>query len=159
MTALCSENECISVRRKAFLDQAFETHLNAEIKGDIPAVVATYAEKGHLNYNGVLYDTPEKLAAFHVGFGFSNKGMLADLDGKILNKTYMFDSLAVEFRVHCTVELPPGTPARRIEMSSLTIYQFNDEGKIVSERAFNDTGAILPEPVVPRFYTGWTKDD
>ena len=106
-----------------------------------------------------MYDTPEKLAAFHIGFGFSNKGMLANLRDEIVNKTYMFDSIAVEFRVHCTVELPKGTAPRRTEMRSLTIYQFNDKGKIVSERAFNDTGALLPERVVPRFYTGWTVDD
>ena len=45
--------------RRAFLDAAFQAHLGAELAGDLSAIVATYSKNGHLNFNGVLYDTPE----------------------------------------------------------------------------------------------------
>ncbi len=159
MNAQSPENAGVSAERKAFLDAAFKAHLSAAINQDISAILDTYAEGGYLNFNGVIYDTPEKLAAFHLGFGLTNKGMLADLERVILTKSFTHDSVIIEYRVKCTVEIPEGSTARRTEMRSLTIYQFDANGKLMSERAFNDTGAILPEPIVPRFHTGWSKDD
>lgn len=141
----------ISSERRNFIDAAFQRHLAAEIAGNVPAIIATYADNGHLNFNGVIYDTPEKLAAFHIGFGFSGAGMLKNMQGEILNKTYTHNSVAVEHIVSAVVEIPAGTPERPSKHRCLTIYQFDDEGKILSERAYNDTGALLPVPVVPRF--------
>ena len=34
-------------------------------------MIETFAKGGHLQFNGVLYDSPEKLEAFHVGFGLN----------------------------------------------------------------------------------------
>lgn len=45
--------------RRAFLNAALKAHLGAELDGDIPAIVATFAPGGHLDFNGKVYDTPD----------------------------------------------------------------------------------------------------
>ena len=61
--------EVVTPERRAFLDASFQEHLGAEIAGDLSAIVASYSKDGHLNFNGVLYDTPERLTGFHRDFG------------------------------------------------------------------------------------------
>ncbi len=77
--------EVVTPERRAFLDAAFQEHLRAEIAGDLQAIVASYSKGGHLNFNGVLYDTPERLTAFHRDFGFDGRGMLSGIDGALVH--------------------------------------------------------------------------
>lgn len=156
---MIAQSKGISVERKAFLNTAFEAYLEAVNSQDITAILDTYAEGGCLNFNGVIYDTPEKLAAFHLGFGSTNKGMLTDLERIIVNKSFTHDSVVIEYRLKCTVEIPAGSTARRTEMRSYVIYQFDAKGKLISERAINDTGALLPNAVVPRLDADWSIDN
>ncbi len=146
-------NAGVSAERRAFLDAAFDNHFRLEQARDVPAVVGTFAKGGHLQFNGVRYDTPEQLTAFHVGFGFANddRGLLKDLEADVLNRLHTHDSVIVEFAIRCTVTVPlGGAPAgRRAEFSGCTIYQFDEAGMLQSERAYLDTGGLLPEPIVP----------
>ena len=51
----------IGEERKMFLDAAFEEHFGAELAGDLPAINASYSKDGgHLNFNGVLYESEEE---------------------------------------------------------------------------------------------------
>ena len=153
------QSKGISTERRTFLNTAFEACLEAANSQDITTILDTYAEGGCLNFNGVIYDTPVKLAAFHLGFGSTNKGMLTDLERIIVNKSFTHDSVIIESRLKCTVEIPAGSAARRTEMRSYVIYQFDAKGKLISERSVNDTGALLPNVVVPRLDSNWSKDD
>lgn len=140
----------VGPQRRAFLDAALQEHLGAELAGDVPAIVASYAPGGHLTFNGVRYDTPEQLAAFHRNFGWDGHGVLSGLGGEIVDRLYTHDSVIVEYVVRGTVDTPlHGAPVGRpVAFPMCVIYQFDEAGKLASERAYTDSGALLPEPVL-----------
>ena len=145
-------SEAIGPERKAFLDMALLKHLGAELVGDLPAITATYAgDDGHLNFNGVLYKTPEQLTAFHKDFGFSNEGMLSGIGGDITHITYTQESMIVEYGLRATIEidLPDAPRGRSVEMPMCVIYEFDEAGKLTSERVYTDLAAVLPKPFLP----------
>jgi len=156
---MAAQSKGISEERKTFLNTVFEACLEAVNSQDITAILDTYAEGACLNFNGVIYDTPEKLTAFHLGFGSTNKGMLTDQERIIVNKSFTHDSVIIESRLKCTVEIPAGSTARRTEMRSYVICQFDANGKLISERSINDTGALLPNVILPRLDSNWSRDD
>ena len=140
----------LTPERREFLDAAFHKHLGAEIAGDLPAIIATYAKGGHLNFNGVIYDTPKRLTAFHRNFGFDGRGLLSGLQGEIVHLCHTYDSVIVEFIVSGTVEVallnaPVGRP---VQFPMCAIYQFDEEGKLKSERVYTDSAGLLPEPIL-----------
>ena len=145
------DTEVVGPERRAFLNAGLKAHLGAELDGDIPAIVSTFAPGGHLNFNGTVYDTPERLSAFHQDFGWDGRGALSDIGGEIARLHYTHDSVIVEYVVRCTVAAPlHGAPAgRAVEFPMCGIYQFDEAGKLLSERGYADSGALLPEPVLP----------
>lgn len=144
------DTDVVDSERRAFLNAALKAHLGAELDGDIPAVVATFAPGGHLNFNGMVYDTPERLTAFHEEFGWDGRGVLSGIGGEITRLHYTHDSVIVEYIVHCTVAVPlHGAPAgRAVVFPMCGVYQFDETGKLRSERGYADSGALLPEPVL-----------
>ena len=151
MTHAEDPTELVGQERREFLDAAFQDHLGAEIAGDIKGIVASYAPGGHLNFNGVIYDTPKRLADFHRDFGWDGRGILSGLGGDIVRRLYTHDSVIVEYVVHGTVEAPlRGAPVGRpVTFPMCVIYQFDEVGKLASERVYTDSGALLPEPILP----------
>ena len=144
-------SEAVGPERKAFLDAALLKHLGAELVGDLPAITATYAkDDGHLNFNGVLYKTPEQLTAFHKDFGFSNEGMLSGIGGDITQITYTQQSMIVEFALRATtaIDLPDAPKGRPVAAPMCAIYEFDEAGKLTSERVFTDSAAVLPKPLI-----------
>ncbi len=143
--------EVVGPERRAFLDAAFQEHLGAERNGDVPAIVATYSKGGHLSFNGVVYDTPERLTAFHKDFGWDGRGMLSDIGGEIVRRLYTHDSVIVEYIVRGTVEVPlcDAPIGRSVSFPMCVIYQFDEAGKLMSARAYADSGALLPQPILP----------
>ncbi len=141
----------VTPERRAFLDAAFQAHLGAELAGDLSAIVATYSKGGHLNFNGVIYDTPERLTAFHRDFGFDGRGMISGLAGEIVRRFFTYDSVIVEYITRGTVEIALGDApvGRSVAFPMCVIYQFDDAGKLASERVYTDSGALLPEPILP----------
>ena len=112
-------------------------------------ITASYATGGHLNFNGMLYDTPEKLTSFHRKFGFDGRGMISDLGGDIVHIHYTFDTVIVEYAMRGTVTVPLGGAAagRAVTLNACGVYRFDEEGKLTSERIYLDTGNLLPEPI------------
>lgn len=143
--------ELVGPERRGFLDDALQEHLEAELAGDIQAIVASYAPGGHLNFNGVLYDTPQRLGEFHRDFGWDGHGILSGLGGDIVRRLYTHDSVIVEYVVRGTVEVSLcGAPVGRpVTFPMCVIYQFDETGKLASERVYTDSGALLPQPVLP----------
>ena len=139
----------VNPKRRAFLDAALMSHLGPEIAGHIRGIVESYAAGGHLNFNGTLYDTPEKLAAFHRNFGFDGRGMIADLGGDIIHIHYTFDAVVVEYVMRGTaaVALRGTSAGRAVTLSVCAVYCFDEDGKLASERVYLDTGNLLPEPI------------
>ncbi len=141
----------VTPERRAFLDAAFQAHLRAELVGDLAAIVATYSQNGHLNFNGVLYDTPEQLTAFHRDFGFDGQGMIGGLDGEIVQLHHTYDSVIVEYVIRGTVEIALGDApvGRSVAFPMCVMYQFDEAGKLASERVYADSGGLLPQPIMP----------
>jgi len=143
--------EAVGPERRAFLDAAFLEHLGAEMAGDVPAVVATFAKQGgHLSFNGTRCETPEELTKFHKAFGWDGEGLFSDIRGEIVRVLYTHNSMTVEFFVRANVDVALGDAAtgRPVAFPMCTIYQFNDDGKLYSERAYADSGALLPQPIL-----------
>ena len=144
-------SEAVGPELKAFLDAAYQEHFGSEIAGNLPAITATYSEDdGHLNFNGVIYKTGEQLTAFHKGFGFSNEGMLSGIGGDITHITYTQKSMIVEYVLRATIEidLPDAPAGRPVAIPMCVLYEFDEAGKLTSERVYADSAALLPKPLI-----------
>jgi hypothetical protein len=139
----------VSPQRRAFLEAALMSHLSPEIAGNVRGITDSYAAGGHLNFNGVLYDTPETLASFHQNFGFDGRGMISGLGADIVHIYYTFDAVIVEYAMRGTVAVALGgaPPGRPVTFNSCGVYCFDETGKLKSERIYLDTGNLLPEPI------------
>jgi len=139
----------VSPRRRAFLEDALMSHLGPEVAGNVPGITDSYATGGHLNFNGVLYDTPEMLTSFHRNFGFDGRGMISDLGADLVHIHYTFDAVIVEYAMRGTVAVTLGGAAagRPVTFNACGVYCFDEEGKLRSERVYLDTGNLLPEPI------------
>ena len=138
----------VDPQRRAFLEEALMSHLGPEIGGNVPGIIDSFATRGHLSFNGVLYDTPEKLASFHRNFGFDGQGMISNIGGEIVQIFYTFDAVVVEFVMRGAVSatLDAASAGRPVTFNVCGIYCFDEAGKLTSERIYLDTGKLLPEP-------------
>jgi diazepam-binding inhibitor (GABA receptor modulator, acyl-CoA-binding protein) len=139
----------VSPQRRAFLDAALRSHIGPEVTGNVPGITASYATGGHLNFNGVLYDTPETLTSFHRNFGFDGRGMISDLGADLVHVHYTFDAVIVEYAMRGTVAVTLGgaSAGRKVTFNSCVVYCFDEAGKLTSERIYLDTGNLLPKPI------------
>lgn len=139
----------VSPQRRAFLDAALMSHLGPEVAGNVSGITASYATGGHLNFNGVLYDTPETLTSFHRNFGFDGRGMISDIGGDLVHIHYTFDAVIVEYVMRGTVAVTLGgaSAGRPVTFNVCGVYCFDEAGKLTSERIYLDTGNLLPEPI------------
>jgi hypothetical protein len=151
MTEATDASVGVSPERKAFLDAAFNEHIEAEMRGDIAAIVETFADGGHLNFNGMLFDTPERLSMFHMLLGFGGEGLIAGVENTITGRFYTHDAIIIEYVTRGVIAMDVGQmrAGTKVEVPNCVIYQFDDAGKLASERAYLDTGALLPFPVLP----------
>jgi len=140
----------VDPQRRAYLQGALMTHLGPEAEGSVAGIVNSYATGGHLNFNGFLYDTPEALEAFHRKMGFGGEGMLTGIVANIAHVHYTFSTVVVEFtmRATVTVALAGAAPRRPVAFNACGVYEFDDDGKLASERIYLDTGNLLPEPIL-----------
>ena len=139
----------IDAKRRAFLDAAFHRHLGPESRADLPGIVASYSKGGHLNFNGAIYDTPERLLHFHRAMGFDGQGMLANFRATISHISYTYDSVIVEYAMFGTItaELGGAPAGRRMSFPACAVYEFDEDGALTSERVYLDTGNWLAQPI------------
>ena len=140
----------VTPERLAFLEAALSRHVGPEVRGDLQGIVDSYSEGGHLKFNGEVYDTPERLLAFHLAMGFDREhGVLRGLGAEITHVSYTYDSVIVEYAMFGTtaVELAGAPAGREIKFPSCGVYQFDDGGRLISERIYLDTGCWLPTPI------------
>ena len=59
--------------------------------------------------------------------------------------------MIVEYRVGGTVEvsLCDAPAGRTVSFPMCVIYEFDEAGKLTSERAYADSAALLPQPILP----------
>lgn len=125
---------------------ALDAHVGAENLHDVDAIMDTFSADAVLELNGVGYDTPEAIRGFHEAFGFGEKGALTDLQIVESRRSFTDDGIVVEGTVRGRHTGPMGPLAptgKDVAMPYCVIYQFDDAGKLYSERAYVDTTALL----------------
>ncbi len=143
--------DVVGPQRRAFLNAAFLEHLGAEMAGDVPAIVATFAKDGHLSFNGVRYDTPERLTAFHKDFRLGRPRHAIGHRGRdrppaLHTRQRGRGVPRARARAVALGEAPAG---RAVAFPMCVIYRFDEGGKLLSERAYADSGSLLPQPDLP----------
>ena len=141
----------VTPERRAFLDAAFQTTSAPSWLATCRRSSPRNSKNGHLNFNGVLYDTPEQLTGFHRDFGFDGQGMIGSLDGEILQLHHIYDTVIVEYIIRGTVEIALGDApvGRSVAFPMCVMYQFDEAGKLASERVYADSGGLLQQPIMP----------
>jgi predicted ester cyclase len=129
-------------------DRTMESHLAAEAAHDVDAIMATYAPDAEVIFNGQVFDTLEQIRSLHLALGFGGKGALPDLSSPPLRSFKAGEVIVIEFRIKGTHEgefvgiQPTG---EKVEMAAMVIYEFDDEARLKSERAYIDITPLLPQ--------------
>jgi steroid delta-isomerase-like uncharacterized protein len=120
-------------------------HLQAENTHDLDAVIATFGKNPRFVVNGMQLTDPQGIRALYEGFGFGGRGGFSGVAADITQQHVSGESIVVEmtFRGKHTGAWE-GIPAtnRAFEIPACAIFDFDDEGKIASERVYFD-GALL----------------
>ena len=141
-----SKMEVLSTERQSRDEQALAVHLAAENNHDVDEIMATFAENAVLIVNGQIFNTHEAIRAFHTTLGFSNQGAFSELQSQISRKLYTGDTFILEGTLtgRHTGDFNGIAPTlKTIEAYFCAIYQFNEEGKLYSERVYFNTGELL----------------
>lgn len=125
-------------RLRLWWRQLVDLHMGEENAHDLPGVMATFSAQGEMIFNGAPFRTAEAIAAGHVLFGMSQApGGLADTQVAPERSYYLDDGVLIEGRVIAThVGDVQGFAAsgKRVSLPYSAIYQFDRQGKLVSER-------------------------
>jgi predicted ester cyclase len=129
-------------------DQTMEVHLAAEAAHDVDAIMATYAPDAEVVFNGRVFDTLEQIRNLHLALGFGGKGALPDLSSPPLRIFNVGEVIVIEYCIQGTHEgeffgiQPTG---KKVEMAAMVIYEFDDDARLKSERAYIDITPLLPQ--------------
>ena len=122
-----------------------DEHLEAENKHDIDAILTTFGRSGRLIVNGLQCADAQSIRALYDGFGFGGRGGISDVAAEVTRQHVGGESVVVEmtFRGKHTGTwqgIPPSN--RSFEIQACAVFDFDDDGKIASERVYFD-GALL----------------
>jgi predicted ester cyclase len=128
--------------------RGLEEHLQAENAHDVNAIMKTFAHNGVLVFNGLPLSDHDHIRALHEGLGFSEQGGFSDL--RIEEKQRYVSDAAIILE-----QLVSGThtgewqglaaTGRKMQVAVCTVYKFDEEGKLVSENVYFDTGSLLKQ--------------
>jgi steroid delta-isomerase-like uncharacterized protein len=122
-------------------EQMLEEHFRAENEHDVPAIMETFAPDGVLVWGGKPYRGREVIAALHEGLGFGGMGAFSDLEVVEIRRHVTEAAIVVEQEVRGrhtgTYEGVPAT-GRSIAVPACTVYEFDEDGLLVSERPYLD---------------------
>jgi predicted ester cyclase len=128
-------------------DRTMAAHLAAEAVHDVDAIMATYAPDAELVFNGQIFNTLEQIRNLHLALGFGGKGALPDLSSPPLRTFQSGEAIVIEYRITGTHQgefagiQPTG---KEVAMAAMVIYEFDDEARLKSERAYIDITPLLP---------------
>jgi predicted ester cyclase len=127
-------------------DKTMESHLAAEADHDVDAIMATYSPDAELIFNGQVFDTLEKIRTLHLSLGFGGKGAFPDLSSPPLRSFKAGELIVIEYRIKGThkgefIGIQP--TGKKVEMAAMVIYEFDDDAKLKSERAYIDIMPLL----------------
>ena len=122
-----------------------DAHMQAENKHDLDAIMATFGRNPRFILNGTQLNDHPSIRALYEGFGFTGRGGFSDVAAEVTQQHVSGESIVVEmtFRGKHT-DTRQGIPAtnREFEIPACAVFDFDDEGKVASERVYFD-GALL----------------
>jgi uncharacterized protein (TIGR02246 family) len=125
-----------------------EAHVAAENDHDLEAIMATFADDAELIFNSNTSRGYEQIASGHALIGMTSQpGAIEDL--RCVNQRIFFTDaeIIVEARVEGKFVRPFGnTPPtnQQVSLRGFNAYLFDDEGKLVRERAVLNLGVLGP---------------
>jgi predicted ester cyclase len=127
-------------------DRTIEAHLAAEAAHDIDAIMATYAPDAELVFNGQVFNISEQIRNLHLALGLGGRGALPDLSSPPLRTFNVGEVIVIEYCIQGTHKGEfAGIQAtgKEVEMAAMVIYEFDDEARLKSERAYIDTTPLF----------------
>lgn len=127
-------------------DHTMDAHIAAEVAHDVDAIMATYSPDAELIFNGQVFDTLEKIRTLHLAIGFGGTGAFPDLSSPPLRSFKAEEVIVIEYCIKGTHKgefmgiFPTG---KKVEMAATVIYEFDDDAKLKSERAYIDITPLL----------------
>jgi hypothetical protein len=125
--------------------KTLERHIRAENEHDLDGIVATYAPAGVVEVNGRAISGADAIRAFHRDFGFGGDGAFDDVRLTELRRHTIDGGFVLEQRLagtHVRTWRGIEPTHRRVDVAACTIYVFDEEGRLASERAFVDFDGI-----------------
>jgi len=123
-----------------------EKHLQAENDHDLNTIMETFGKNSVLVFNGIRFDTLEKIRALHQEFGFGDNGGFSNLKVEVQKRHVAPNTIILEQIIsgkHTGVfqGIPPtGKP---FSVAVCTIYSFDGEGKLAEERVYFDQSLLF----------------
>lgn len=120
-------------------------HLRAENDHDMDAIMATFGQNAKFSLNAVSIDGRETIRGLYSGFGFGENGSFSNLQLEVKHQHVGNESIVVEFVMrgrHTGSFQGIAATNREFEIPACAIFDFDEEEKLASERAYFD-GALL----------------
>jgi ketosteroid isomerase-like protein len=120
-------------------------HLRAENAHDLEAIMRTFAPEAVLVWDGKPYTGYEAIRRLHIGLGFTNEGAFSELEVVELRRHIAGRTIVVEEELrgkHTGPWQGLAPTGRQVRAPLCTIYEFDEQGRILSEHPYLDRFAI-----------------
>jgi len=128
--------------------QVLDRHLKAENDHDVEAILATFSEKAVMHWGGRQYQGREAIRKLHDGMGFGDSGAFSQLTVVELKRHYTADAIIIEQElrgVHTGTFEGIAATQRSVTAPVCTVYEFDEEGLLLSERPHLDRLVLLKQ--------------
>ena len=127
-------------------ETVLDEHLGAENRHDVAAIMATFAADAVVVFGGVPYQGHDTIRRLHEELGFGGAGAFSDLAIVELRRHRAGDVIVVEQELrgtHTGAYEGYGATGREVAVPVCTIYEFDADGLIVSERPHVDRWLLM----------------
>ena len=136
------------MKDSTFFDGALDAHLKAENDHNIAAIMKTFADTSEVVWGGRVFRGHNAIRKLHEGMGFGETGAFSGLEVIERKRHRLGTTIIVEQTVkgrHTGTweELPAS--GRTFEVPVCTVYEFDAEGVLISERPYLDRSLIAKQ--------------
>ena len=139
----------ISDRERQRRRQLMKAHFDSENENDAKGIIDTFASNAKMVFNGQLFPDLDAIGQAHAYMGFFGDGAFSDLHNVVDHEYFTDDHIVAVGRAIGTHRrefqgFPP--TGRQVELPFVSFYQFDEHGKLVSERVVMNLGPLGYEP-------------
>ncbi len=127
-------------------NRGLDNHLRAENEHGIDAILETFAEDAVMVFAGRDYAGREAIARLHEGLGFGNRGALSKIEVAEIRRHDIDTGIVSEQRLrgrHTGTFEGIEATGKLVEVPVCTVYEFDREGRLVSERPYFDRRILI----------------